>query len=581
VTDLDAWRAKVDAPKLTTEIEDGLVVEPLYAAAPAAPAGRGHATPWTVGHEYAGRDPGAVAAAIEMDRRFGLATAWIRVDAGLRARARVPDDAPKGTVLRSAAQARRILDAAGDDVVAMIDAGADGTRVLGVVREAGADAARVRVLLDPLGAWVELGGLGIPVDEALRELGGSASVTPDLTELLASGLPYHDAGATPAVEIAATLGTAVAYVRAAALQGEHVDRACARLVLRLAVDSDVFVSIAKLRAARWLWRGVARRFGATATPRVSIRTALRNRTRHDPRVNMLRATVETFAAAAGGADEIVVGAFDETIGRPSDDGRRWAILGQHVLREESELAIVDDPAAGCGYVESLTEQLAEQAWAFVREIEAAGGMALALDRGLVQTRVRDAAHKRRQLLARSRITLVGVSLYPDLDEPREQPQPDPGLPEGADTLPEPVAKLSRLPATRLAEPFEALRDASDAHLARTGARPLAVLVAIGSASEHRARVDFARSAVTVGGFAPQVVDEQHLVAAPLGVICGSDERLATDASRVATAMRSAGVRQILVTSQPAEYEHVDGFLHRGTEILSTMSDLQTTLEGGA
>src|SRR5690606_32878465 len=131
--------------------------------------------------------------------------------------------------------------------------------------------------LDPLGAATELGALGLRIDEALAELGPTLASPPELAELLASGAPYHDAGATPAVEIAAVLGTAVTYVRTAVEHGLPIDRVCARLVLRLAVDSDVFVSIAKLRATRWLWRGVARRFGTTAEPRLSVRTAFRNR----------------------------------------------------------------------------------------------------------------------------------------------------------------------------------------------------------------------------------------------------------------------------------------------------------------
>jgi methylmalonyl-CoA mutase len=569
VSDFDAWRAQVGAAASTTALEDGVVVEPLYPPGEAAPGARGVAAPWIVAHEYAAADPRAVGEALAIDGELGLQTAWIRIDPRQRARARVPDDAAPGTVLRSIDDARVLL---APGVPLALEVGADGARVHELLREANA-----RVMLDPLGTLVELGGLGVPVDEALREVG--RTLAQDRAELLACGVPYHDAGASPAVEIAAALATAVAYVRAAVREGVPVDVACARLVLRLAVDSDVFVSIAKLRAARWLWRGVARRFGATAAPRVVVRTAFRNRTRVDPRINLLRSTLEAFAGASGGADEIIVGAFDEAIGRSRPDARRWALCTQHILRDESHLAAVDDPAAGSGYIEAVTAQLAEQAWAVVREIEGAGGMALALDLGVVQTRVEESAHLRRQLLARGRVALVGVNLYPDLDEPRPTALPDPAV-DGIE-VDEPVATVGRLARSRLGEPFEALRSASDEHLRRTSARPLALLVTLGPASEHRGRVDFARSAVTIGGFATRVVDEQGLVAAPLGVICGSDDRLGTEASRAAAAMRSAGVQHILVAAQPSEIENVDGFLHRGTEILSTMSDLQATLGVGA
>src|SRR5690606_18802306 len=153
--------------------------------------------------------------------------------------------------------------------------------------------------------------------------------------------------------------------RAAIDRGLSADAVVPRMVLRFGVGSDVFIELAKLRAARWLWTRVARRCGASPGREatwIAVRGGWRDRSRHDPWVNQLRATVETFAAVAGGADEIAVQPYDEPIRPPTRDARRWALGIQHVLREESSLDKVGDPAAGSGYVEALTRRIAEEAW---------------------------------------------------------------------------------------------------------------------------------------------------------------------------------------------------------------------------
>jgi methylmalonyl-CoA mutase len=257
--------------------------------------------------------------------------------------------------------------------------------------------------------------------------------------LLASGVPYHDAGATPALELGACIATAIAYVRAA--QAEGVDPA-SQLVLRLVVDSDVFVSMAKIRAARWLWRAVARRLSlGTQEVRISARTAWRNRTRRAPWVNLLRSTVEAFAGVTGGADDLVVQPLDEVLGPGTDAARRWALDTQHILRAEAHVAVVHDPAAGCGYVETLTRSIAADAWSLVREIEAAGGMADALASGLVQSKIPPATDA----------TLVGVTLYPDPDEDGLPEPEDPPLSLPLPPLPAPVATTTPVTRPRLEE----------------------------------------------------------------------------------------------------------------------------------
>ena len=405
----------------------------LHEQQPPAPGGPARTGAWSVGLQYAARDPRAVAAALRVDVGFGMQVAWIRLDPALRSATSVPAGAHPGTALRGVDDAAVLLDAVGTDAALMIDAGAHATAVYDALRDATARSMPGGVLADPLGAFAEAGVLGWSVDDALDDVAMLAararSEAPFLAVLLASGVPYHDAGATVALELGACLATAITYARAAREEG--VD-AGSQLVLRLVVDSDVFVSMAKIRAARWLWRAIAPRLGlSTGEVRISARTAWRNRTRKAPRVNLLRSTVEGFAGATGGADDLAVQPLDEPLGPSTDAARRWALGIQHILRSEAHVGAVQDPAAGSGYVETLTRTIAAEAWAVVREIEAAGGMGPALASGLVQSKIP----------APAEATLVGVTLFPDpedagLPPPEDPPVPLPSLrPPAATTTP--------------------------------------------------------------------------------------------------------------------------------------------------
>src|SRR5262249_52752940 len=218
-----------------------------------------------------------------------------------------------------------------------------------------------------------------------------------------------------------------------------------------------------------LWARVEAACGLTPAPALlTAETAWRTMTRRDPYVNMLRATIAVVAAGLGGADAVTVLPFTLALGLPDRFARRIARNTQLVLLEESNLAKVADPAAGAGGVEALTDELCRAAWAQFQEIERAGGVWPALEQGLIQGKVAAVRAERAKAVARRRDALPGTSNFPDLAET------PPAVLDVAPVSPPAVAGVPTfepLPPHRLAEPFEALRDASDRMLAQTGARP--------------------------------------------------------------------------------------------------------------
>ena len=187
-------------------------------------------------------------------------------------------------------------------------------------------------------------------------------------------------------------------------------------------------------------------------------------TRRDPDVNMLRTTVAVAAAGLGGADNIVALPHTLAIGLPDAFARRVARNTQLILLEESNLFRVGDPAAGSGAIENLTEKMCRAAWALFQAWDKAGGAWAALEQGLIQREVAAVRAAHEKAIARRKDALTGATDYPNLTEaPAKVLDVVPvSLPKASPTTIEP------LPSIRLAEPFEALRDASDAFLKKTG-----------------------------------------------------------------------------------------------------------------
>jgi methylmalonyl-CoA mutase len=247
----------------------------------------------------------------------------------------------------------------------------------------------------------------------------------------------HEAGGGEAAELAFAIAAALAYAKALTRAGLSIDDAFGRIGLGLAADADYFLGVAKLRAARRLWARLTGACGVATEAAIEARSSGRMLTRADPWTNMIRLTAAAFAAATGGADAIVLGAFTDALGAPTTFARRQSRNIQLVLAEEAYLGRVVDPAGGAGYLETLTDELARAAWDRFQAIEAAGGVVRALEGGVIAEAVEETRNELKARLGGKQARLLGVTDFPasegrdaavETSRPAAVEAPDPRLP---------------------------------------------------------------------------------------------------------------------------------------------------------
>lgn len=223
---------------------------------------------------------------------------------------------------------------------------------------------------------------------------------------------FHEAGATEAQELGVVLAEAVWWLRALEAAGEDCASAVGYFGASLAVDRDQFMSIAKLRAVRLLWARLLEVCGFPSAPlHVHAETSRRMMTRANAEGNLLRTTIAAFSAATGGADSITVLPHTAALGLPDRSARTLARNAQHLLRDESHLHIVTDPAAGSGAVEALTDALCERGWAEFQAIESEGGIVESIRTGAFTARISKAREMLAKDLRGGRSPLVGATIY--------------------------------------------------------------------------------------------------------------------------------------------------------------------------
>jgi methylmalonyl-CoA mutase len=431
----------------------------------------------------------------------------------------------------------------------------------------------------------------------------------------------HNAGGSEVQELGYALATAVAYLRAYEASGIPLDAARKMIFFRLSADADQFMTMAKFRALRKLWARVEEACGLTPAPAfIAAETAWRMMTRRDPYVNMLRVTIAVFAAGLGGANAVTALPFTSALGLPDSFARRIARNTQLILLEESNLAKVADPAAGSGGIEDLTDKLCHAAWKLFQEIEAADGIVAALEGGLIQNKVAQTRRERERAIATRKDPLTGTSEFPHLsevsvsvlmpaanssspppgggrstaaggregvtDSPSRAASPHPGR-FAADPPPPGEGKFAALPPIRLAEPFEALRDASDRMFEKTGARPKVFLATLGTPADAIARTMFAKNFFEAGGIEAVEGDAAAFKqsGAKLACLCSSDAVYAAQGAEAAKALAAAGATHIYLAGRPAEAENlktagVQSFIYAGCDALATLKAAHDSVRGG-
>ena len=584
----EQWRKLVDAVlkgapfgRLVSATYDGLSIEPLAARrSDARPiAVRPGATPWEILARIDHPDP-ALANEIALRELDNGATGLALVFSGSRS------DHGFGLPATEAALARALEGVDLNAGIAIeVDLSPMAVAVIDAMLARGLafplPATNVRLGHDPLGANAITDVAMRPWREHAphfaRRLAALARAGFHGKLAAADGRVIHNAGGSEAQELAFALSVALAYLRAVEADGVALDAARRMIFFRLSADADQFLTIAKFRALRKLWARVEVSCELAAEPAfISAETAWRMMARRDPHVNILRATVAAFAAALGGADAITVLPFTAARGLADRFARRIARNTQLLLSEESHLDKVADPAAGSGAVEDLTDQLCQTAWALFQEIETAGGVAAALEAGLIRSKVATVRAERDASVARRKDALTGVSIFPNLTEANAKVD-----------LPAPSIKPSPggLQPIRLAEPFEALRDASDRRLAKTGARPKIFLANLGVPADFTARTTFAKNFFEAGGIDAvndDSVDAGALASAFQGsgaalvCLCSNDKVYEKQAAEAARVLEAAGARHIYLAGRPREQEAalkaagVQSFIYEGCDTLATL-----------
>jgi methylmalonyl-CoA mutase len=456
----EQWRALVaktlgEAPfsSLEKATAEGLPIAPLYPPGELPAAQAVPTRPFDVqrawdlraltAHPDAARANGEVLA----DLQGGAASVAVRLDpAGER-----------GVAVGSAEGLARVLDGVILELAPVaLDAGYFGPKAadwLGAVAKA-SPGAKLLFHMDPLGAFAETGASPGPIESHLVSAATVgvrlAETYPHAQLFLASGRVAHEAGGGEAMELAFAAAAALAYAKALVRAGLPMGEAFARITLSLSADADYFLTIAKLRAARAVWARLALACGAAPQARIEARSSRRMLTAKDAWTNMIRLTAAGFGAAVGGADAVMLGAFTDALGLPTAFARRQSRNTQLVLMEEAHVGRVADPAAGAGYVEAMTDQLARLAWAQFQAIEAAGGLVAALQSGEIARQVEAA------IAARSEPKILGVTAFPpEKDAPVEIERFTPTAVEApSPKLPGPDSQCPPLNPIRIAEAFE-------------------------------------------------------------------------------------------------------------------------------
>ncbi|OJI92104.1 methylmalonyl-CoA mutase [Planktotalea frisia] len=242
---------------------------------------------------------------------------------------------------------------------------------------------------------------------------------PKFNSISISGYHMQEAGANLVQELAYTLADGREYVRAAMARGMDVDKFAPRLSFFFAIGMNFFMEAAKLRAARLLWHKIMTDLGAQTDKSKMLRTHCQTSgvslQAQDPYNNVIRTAYEAMAAALGGTQSLHTNALDEAIALPTEFSARIARNTQLILQEETGVTNVVDPLAGSYYVESLTDQLATEAWKLIDEVEEMGGMTKAVASGMPKLRIEEAAAKRQAMMDRGDEVIVGVNKY-RLDE---------------------------------------------------------------------------------------------------------------------------------------------------------------------
>ncbi|MDE5736041.1 MAG: acyl-CoA mutase large subunit family protein, partial [Bacteroidales bacterium] len=398
----------------------------------------------------------------------------------------------------------------------------------------------------------------------------------------------HNSGATITQELGMGLAWANEYLGALTDAGLSVDEVAPRLTFSFCTGSNYFMEIAKLRAARMLWAQIVAQYKPakeeSAAAFIHSSASAWNKSIYDPYVNLLRSTTETMSAAIGGANSIHVSNFDEAYRKPDEFGSRIARNQQIILKEESFMDKIVDPAAGSYYIENLTDSIARYAWEQFLAIEEKGGFAKAVEAGYIQDEVARSAAQRDADLASRKLVLTGVNQYPNLNEnmAKEIEETHCGCGCGCK-----AGAFKTLKPYRGAAAFEALRLQTE----KSGRRPKVFLLTYGNLAMRKARAGFATNFFGCAGY--EIIDNAGFktgaegakaalaAKADITVLCSSDDEYAELVAAAVPELK--GKTHIVLAGYPKEQldafkaQGVEEFIHVRSNVLDVLTAFQQKL----
>lgn len=499
--------------------------------------------------------------------------------------------------------------------------------------------------IDPLGSLARLGELSMKPENYYK---AAAAMVKDLAAnnskfrvVEVDTTMYIDGGANAVQEIAYALATAAEYIRGIGKEGVAVSEIAKRTAFTVGIGSSYFMEMAKMRALRMLWAVVSKEFGADEEGQkifMHAKSSSVNKTKLDQYVNMLRVTSESFSAVVAGVDSLTVPTFDYLFGLPKDFSRRIARNTSLFLKEECNLRDSVDPAGGSWYVESLTAELAEKAWKLFQEIEANGGMEKELIAGNIQNDVLEVKKQRLANLQTRKDVLIGTNKYPNANEKEvdvlinKAPEFLKHLKEGEYTPNEAIfanvdksdfsksisqltdafinggniadavkvfggnggIKVMKVDTSRLAEPFEEIRNNTAAATAKNGKAPSIFLANMGPLKQHKPRADFSTDFFSTGGYeilynngfdTPEAAAKAALESdSKIIVICSTDDTYPEIVPALASEIKAKNPdKYIVVAGYPTDYidqfkqAGVDEFIHIKSNIYNILTQVQNKL----
>jgi methylmalonyl-CoA mutase len=424
----------------------------------------------------------------------------------------------------------------------------------------------------------------------LKPVVEKTKVVPQFRVIGVHGKIFANSGSSIVQELAFSLAQGAEYLTQFTELGVNIDDVAKTIKFNFGIGNNYFMEIAKLRAARLLWAQIVKAYNPASDCAAKLiahcETSRYNKTIYDPHVNMLRTQTEAMSAALGGAHSITVLPFNAIYEEPSNLSERVARNQQILLKEESYLDKVSDPAAGSYYIENLTASIVEQAWKLFLTIQEKGGFIAAFREGFIQKEIKDMAAKRDLNIALRRENLLGTNQFPNFNE-KITAEFDGSLFESID-LTEEDAEVETLKPYRAAQAFEALRYTTDVY-SKTNNRPVVFMLTIGNLAMRKARSQFSCNFFAVAGFIVidnngfDTVEEGVTAAKDAGadiiVLCSSDEEYAELAPKAADLLED---EILVIAGAPAcqkelEEKGITNFISMKSNILVELKVYQTKL----